>query len=436
MALLTETGTVAEEQEVLRQSFDPFVPPATAPVPSTSRSRPFYAPEMDAMRFGAFLMVFCRHITSQFAAIKGHATQLAASVPGAAHSVAPVAATLATDRWSVIQGFTQSLDFGVCLFFFLSSFLITRLLLLERQATGGVRIADFYVRRSLRIWPLYFFFLAAVVVLSHWVPVLHVERSRMLVSVFFVANWAAVMHGWASVSIQPLWSISVEEQFYAFWPWLARSGRSMIVKVSVLLAVLSLTTLLYLGSRPGTQVTNVWPNTFVQMIFFAAGACTAVFSSPETRRLRTGIRLAMLGAGVLAWLIASAGFHVVRTNSPGAISLVFGYLMVLLGTFLVFSAVAGWKVTAIPAWMTYLGRISYGLYVFHVACLMLVEQALMSRLLAHLPAGTRSLLLAESVVSGLGFVMTLLCAMVSYQFLEKPFLRLKKRFTVVSSRPA
>jgi peptidoglycan/LPS O-acetylase OafA/YrhL len=436
MAVLAELNPMAEGQENPTQSFESSLVPGPTSSATNSGQRPFYAPEMDALRFCAFLMVFCRHITSQFAAIKGQANQLAASVHDSAHSAAPVTAQVATDRFGAIQGFTQSMDFGVCLFFFLSSFLITRLLLIERKATGEVKIADFYVRRSLRIWPLYFTFLVAVVVLSHWVPVLHVERSRLLVSVFFVANWAAVLHGWASVSIQPLWSVSVEEQFYAFWPWLARAGEATIVKVSVVLAALSLMTLFYLGSVSGTQVTNIWPNTLVQMIFFAAGACTAVFSTPETRRMKTGKRVALLVAGLIAWVSASAGFHVVRTNSPGAISLVLGYLMVLLGTFLIFSAVAGWRATVIPAWLTYLGRISYGLYVFHVACLLLVEQAVLPRLSAHLPSGTRSLLLAESVMSVLGLIMTLVCAMVSYQLLEKPFLRLKKRFTVVSSRPA
>jgi peptidoglycan/LPS O-acetylase OafA/YrhL len=73
--------------------------------------------------------------------------------------------------------------------------------------------------------------------------------------------------------------------------------------------------------------------------------------------------------------------------------------------------------------------------VFHVVCLLLTEQALLPLLLRHLPAGTRSLLIAESVLAGVGLLFTMLCAMLSYLLLEQPFLKLKRRFTVVSSRP-
>nr|WP_281372446.1 acyltransferase [Granulicella arctica] len=401
---------------------------------STSPSRKervFYAPELDVLRLGAFLMVFCRHVTSQFVAVQ---RQFGTGLTQAVVTAAPPVAI--SGRWAVIQGFMQSMDFGVCLFFFLSSFLITRLLLLERKATGGVAIREFYIRRTLRIWPLYFAFLGTVIALSYWLPILHVERSRVLVCVLFVANWAAVLHGWASTSIQPLWSISVEEQFYVVWPWLARGGSGAILKMSAVLGALSLGTLMYLGSRHGVQVTATWPNTLVQMLFFAGGACTAVLSQPEMRRMATWLRLMLMAAGLAAWTVASAGFHVVRTESPGAASLIIGYLFVLLGTFLIFSGIAGWSATRIPGWLIHLGRMSYGLYVFHVACLLLTEQALLPVLQRHLPVGIRSLLLAESIVAAMGLLLTMVCAMLSYRLLERPFLKLKKRFTVVSSRPA
>lgn len=328
------------------------------------------------------------------------------------------------------------MDFGVCLFFFLSSFLITRLLLLERQGTGEVEVRDFYVRRILRIWPLYFSFIVGVVILSHWLPVLHVNRSRLLATVLFVANWAVALHGWAGLAIQPLWSVSVEEQFYIVWPWLARGGRKTILKASFVLALFSLVTLFYLGHQPGIQVTAVWPNTVVQMIFFAGGASTAVLMRPEANNVKTSVRVAMFASGLVMWMLASAGLHVVRTNSPHSGSLIVGYLFVLTGTFLIFSAAAGWNATRIPAWMIYLGRISYGLYVFHFAWLILVEQAVLPWLTMHLPAGPIALLLKESIIASLSLVLTLVCAIVSYQLLEKPFLKLKRRFTVIQSRPA
>jgi peptidoglycan/LPS O-acetylase OafA/YrhL len=430
--MATFTECIPEAAAIQQGKYAAYEGKSPLPPKGNGVRRTFYVPELDALRFCAFLMVFFRHITSQFGAIRSYAA--GPSVAVMKSGLAPVSES--TGHWAVIQGFTQSMDFGVCLFFFLSSFLITRLLLLERQAAGRIDVGKFYVRRSLRIWPLYFVFLATVAVLAHWVTILQCDRLRLLSSALFVANWAAVLHGWASVSIQPLWSVSVEEQFYAVWPWLVRGGRTMILKVSGGLFLVSLATLIYLGSRTGLQVTAVWPNTLVQMMFFAGGACTAVLSKPETRHLRMRLRLCLIAGGLLSWIVASAGLHLVRTNSPGTFSLLAGYLLVLAGTYLIFIGVAGWDATRIPRVTTYLGRISYGLYVFHMVALLLVEQLVLPHLLPHLAGGTKSLLLAESLLAILGFVLTLVCAMVSYKFLEKPFLKFSKHFAVISSRPA
>ena len=125
---------------------------------SIDRSEPnrFYRPELDALRFLAFMLVFCRHVISAFGLAKKHQAIPGAPMPGAASVAAkvPLATYHLPAVWEVVQGLAQACDFGVCLFFFLSSFLITRLLLIERDSTGRVAIKDFYIRRALRIWPL------------------------------------------------------------------------------------------------------------------------------------------------------------------------------------------------------------------------------------------------------------------------------------------
>lgn len=402
--------------------------------PTNVSTRPvarFYAPELDVLRLGAFLLVFCRHVaTSLGDARRSGSTSAAGITPGSLRDVAGAASSA---HWSFLQESLQSLDFGVCLFFFLSSFLITRLLLLERGETGTVAVRSFYLRRLLRIWPLYFAFLAAVVLLTHWFPLLQTTPSRLLAACLFVANWAAVLHGWQSIAIQPLWSVSVEEQFYAVWPWLARLGRTAIIRLSVGMMLLALGTLWFLGRQTGLEVTATWPNTLVQGLFLAGGALAACCSSPENNRFRDSTRVLLIGAGFCAWLMASAGCHVVRTVAPGAANLVAGYLLVLLGTGLIFYGVAGWNRHALPRTLIVLGRMSYGLYVFHVAVLL----ALYS-MTARLPQTWQAALSPYARVlgvSGVGLLLTTALAALSYRYLETPFLKLKSRFAVVASRP-
>ena len=403
----------------------------TAPVILAKKAGRFYAPELDALRFLAFMMVFGRHVLSGLGFVMK-------SVNGQQPTSSAAVATLPHHAgWLSMlkpQDFAQAFDFGVCLFFFLSAFLITRLLLIEKEATGGVAVGRFYLRRSLRIWPLYFFFLALALVASHYSDTLHVSGQRVLAAAFFVGNWAAVAHGWSSMAIQPLWSVSVEEQFYGVWPLFARSGRKAIVMISCLLVIVSLLVLMYYGNKPGSQITATWPNTFVQGLFLAGGALTACFSFPESRWLPNKTRLAFIVAGSCCWLVASAGLHIVRTQSPGALALVTGYLLVLAGTYCIFTGVAGWSAWPVPAWILYLGKISYGLYVFHVACLLIAEHAVPGFLSAwHIRPS--SVYLVEMISAALALMLTIVCASLTHRFLERPFLQLKDRFSSVHSRP-
>jgi peptidoglycan/LPS O-acetylase OafA/YrhL len=408
------------------------VPEKAAPIAANR----FYQPELDALRFLAFLLVFCRHVISAFGLVKKHQSISNAPMPGSISSAAiiPHASYHLSPAWEFVQGVAQSCDFGVCLFFFLSSFLITRLLLIERESTGKVAIVDFYIRRTLRIWPLYFFFLAFVTLLSAWIPSIRSTESRIVASIFFIANWPIVLHGFAGTPIEPLWSISVEEQFYLIWPGFARFGKKGIVLVSVLLTIVPICTLIYLGQRHETVNSDLWPNSLVQCLFFAGGALTAVFDRPENRKWGWFKRLFVLLGGFACWMFASGVCHVVRTESPGPISLVAGYLLVLLGTFFIFTAFAGAPFSIFPKAILYLGKISYGLYVFHVLCLALTMKVMFALFARGTPsASTLYIVIIAAALLALGG--TMLCAMASYHFLEKPFLRLKKRFTLVRSRP-
>jgi peptidoglycan/LPS O-acetylase OafA/YrhL len=403
----------------------------SSPSPAETVKRPrFYAPELDSLRFLAFIFVFCRHVTTTYGTARH---QEALSVASAAHVSQSIALQRPLSPIVLrIQGAAGAFDFGVCLFFFLSAYLITRLLLIEKHNTGEINVKDFYVRRALRIWPLYFVFLAFVAVFAHHLPA--VTWPRIIASIFFVANWPAVLHGWALSPIDLLWSVSVEEQFYLVWPHFAKRGRRAVLTVSWVMMCISVCTLIYMGMRPNTLNSAVWANTFVQCLFFAGGAMAGVYLRPECYVLRRTLRLCLFGLGFGSWLIASMACHLAREVSPGPISLVCGYALVLAGVFLIFLSFAGINPSRLPRLSIYLGKISYGLYVLHVLMLELsvlaVHQVIVVMAHKHPP------LIEQHLISGAcALAATLLVASLSYKFLESPFLRLKKRFTLVPSRP-
>jgi peptidoglycan/LPS O-acetylase OafA/YrhL len=337
------------------------------------------------------------------------------------------------DSWALIQSLTQSLDFGVCLFFFLSSYLITSLLLIEKDATGHLDVRSFYVRRILRIWPLYFVFIVIMVLLGQYVSWLNITRYRVIASLLLVANWPIVFHGWIGSPIEPLWSVSIEEQFYLLWPQLARHGRTVIVTISSILSIVPFMVITIIGKFPNCTNPSLWTNSFVQCLFFSTGALTAAFLGQRIQRRRYSTRILLFIGGWSSWLCASSVCHVVRTSSPGVHYLLIGYALITVGVIMIFMSFYGWRPANLPPSLLYLGKITYGLYVFHFFCLEISLRLLLD-LTSHFKYSISPMMIhAFSAVVALG--LTIGCATLSYTFLERPFLLLKKRFTVIPSRP-
>ena len=152
----------------------------------------FYIPELDSLRFFAFLLVLIHHA--------GYSEVI--------------------EFWLVLAKYGWM---GVDLFLCLSAFLFTRLLYTEYKETGGVDIKSFYIRRAFRIWPLYIFFLALTVVLTiqkdGWGKSLSIRALGMLT---FTDNFMAARWGYNNAVLYAphLWTISYEEQIYLILPWI------------------------------------------------------------------------------------------------------------------------------------------------------------------------------------------------------------------------
>jgi peptidoglycan/LPS O-acetylase OafA/YrhL len=373
-------------------------------VSNRSAASRFYRPELDVLRFFAFLMVFFSH----------------AWPPRATAIVSRLGVPL-----KVTFGLVNSGALGVYVFFMLSSYLITELLLREKQDTRTIHIKAYYVRRILRIWPLYFLFLGFAFVVGLVIPLYRIPGKEMVMMLLLSGNWYFAQHGWETSFVNHLWSISVEEQFYLAWPIFLKLGGERTLRAGcVALIGLSLFSLSFLGLLGKSANPVVFINSFVICGFFALGGTTALWMRGSTRRLPLPVRALLFSTGILLFSISTTicGVHAISAISAG--KLVAGYLLVGLGCLALFLGFLG---ATIPPWargLVYLGKISYGLYVFHLLCAIMIEWFAKNVLHhEHWPLSFPFALL-----------LTILFASLSYRFVESPFLRLKERFVFIQSR--
>jgi peptidoglycan/LPS O-acetylase OafA/YrhL len=189
-------------------------------------------------------------------------------------------------------------------------------------------------------------------------------------------------------------------------------------------------------ARHGAQANGaIWVNSLVQFQFFALGALLAIALKGRAPKFNRGTRCSFLAAGLLCWLLAAGAFGIkTDTPPPSPASLVFGYVFVAAGCAMLLLAFLGVSRWLSPK-LVYLGKISYGLYVFHMLAIILVGKVLArAGMLESSALGTK---LAHSLVfQWAALTVTILLAVLSYRFLERPFLKMKQRFTVIRSRAA
>ena len=373
----------------------------------------FYYPELDSIRFFLFCAVWAYHVLPREESL---------------YSVRHVPTVLASLIVSTIKAGMCSLD----VFFILSAFLITELLLRERELKGTADLKAFYIRRLLRIWPLYFFVIALAGLLSLFDRSQVVGWAYAFSFLLFAGNWIMVLRGFPQASaIFPLWSVSFEEQFYLFWPLVLRkASKRTICGIAIgLVMVGTLTRLMLLLDHQGGF--SIWFNTFARLDSIACGILLAVIlHGRATFRIGLPARLALLLMGGSAWMVVGlyCGLH---DGVPTLVGGLLGYPLMSLGGVAIVLSVLGAAQDGAPFMkhpgLVYLGKISYGLYAYHILSWYL-SGYLFSRY--HPTHGwSLSLLCALAV--------TFLLAAASFKWLESPFLRLKRRkFTYVPSGAA
>jgi peptidoglycan/LPS O-acetylase OafA/YrhL len=321
------------------------------------------------------------------------------------------------------SGLIQGGFLGVDVFFTLSGFLITTLLLEEYARAGTIAIGRFYARRALRLLPALVAFLLVwgLVFLATRPPRLWpVILGDLLGVLFYVTNWLIGYYGRGGSSFSHTWSLSIEEQFYMVWPvtllLLLRWARhaSWIVVILLTAAAGSLVWRLALAMA-GTQITRIFVVTHAHADGILIGAALAVLLSRQGALAATGpLRRAPVALSVL-------GLPLLFLAAPAVPGYVYGVtaLAALASGGVILDIVAGGsRVTRWLewAWLGRIGQISYGLYLWHFP---VFQQ------LGVLPQPGGSA--APFWRSALAWSLSFAAALISYVVIERPFLAYKAR---------
>ncbi len=313
---------------------------------------------------------------------------------------------------------------GVDIFFVLSGYLITSLLLDEHRVHERIDLAQFYARRGLRLLPALFVMLlltGLIVAVVGQIPGADDYPTAAAFVVLYIGNWKIRTLG----VLTHAWSLAIEEQFYLVWPPVLILALRRRLSREVLCGAMfgGAAVLAFLQSAFGRAPTtlslpmDVIVETYGRSIGIVLGCTIALV--PAWWRWTRDARVALVAAGVAAWVLASharkATFHYRVGISLFAVMIAVVLAHVVQRPEGVFSRVLGIR----P--LTAIGKVSYGVYLYHVPILWYVGQR------RFVTLGLQSLVLALAAIAAI--------TVASYLLVERPALRLKERFRPSARRP-
>jgi peptidoglycan/LPS O-acetylase OafA/YrhL len=320
---------------------------------------------------------------------------------------------------------TESLplgELGVRLFFVLSGFLITgillncRRLIVDGAASAGV-LRRFYARRFLRLMPPYYALLATM-----WIAAIPTVRDSLPWHAAYVSNVYFSRLGTWHGETSHFWSLAVEEQFYLLWPLVVLFQSARRTTIAVALIALVAPTFRMLGLWQGWSDVSMVALPFGSTDSLALGALLAVWSVTNTAaRDRLFVFSGWISLVAIAWTaLMIAHIEVGRTTRDVCLATLWSFLFV----WLVHRAAIGFRGIVGRVLenrlLVYLGRISYGLYLFH---------GMSPRILRWFwtTAGFRAVYPPNAVVGVAGpMLVTIVLAALSWRFYEYPINRLKR----------
>jgi peptidoglycan/LPS O-acetylase OafA/YrhL len=316
--------------------------------------------------------------------------------------------------------------FGVDIFFVLSGFLITSLLLQEWARQDSIRLKDFYIRRALRLGPALAFYLvslAAYAFLFLRSESAHEVYIGILWTLSYVSNWVMALRPNQALSILAItWSLAIEEQFYLIWPLLlttlltAKLRRRWIL-IALALGVVFVAAYRALLWQAGASPRRLYYGTDTHAEGLLLGCLIGCLLAWELVPQSKTLGRAMKSLALISFLFV--GYLVFTTSHYEPLLYVGGFSMASLAIAAMIFTLLAWPVAVATTLLrvrplVWVGRISYGLYLWHWP--------------------VRGLVFGKSVQPSLkqiivGVVLSFVIAAFSFYVVEQPFLRWKKRFS-------
>lgn len=312
---------------------------------------------------------------------------------------------------------------AVTIFFTLSGFLITFLLIAEKEQTGTIDIRKFYIRRILRIWPLYYVYLLLAIIASgfkvDWPIVFYL---------FIIANLRVSLQGILNIfpgsshllsMIGHYWSLGVEEQFYSFWPWVVRKSKKLwLILVILPVAFVFIKAGLRLANAPYGLITFFNYTRFGCMAFGGLGAYLYFYHQDRLGFFKN--RLLELLTYLFFATVLIGRFHIT--------SIIDHEIVAFFTLVIIYNQIANSKVlfSLENKVLDFLGKISFGIYVYHPLIIFLLSLVFADKL-NEFPL-MKTILIFVMVI-----IFTVLSAHLSYQYFEQRFLKIKIKYTTVKS---
>ncbi len=313
-------------------------------------------------------------------------------------------------------------DYGVTLFFVISGFLITFLLLKEQMVSGNILVPKFYLRRILRIWPLYYFYILIIIAFLYLTNKTEDFKSEQLwFYVFFMANIPIIAHN-VIFLIAHYWSIGVEEQFYLFWPWFLKIKKSKLFKIIVIIIFLLIIAkfILYLTvGQASLSYRFLFYSRFQCMMIGALGGILFIAKNKLFLNLFSA-KLVQFLSWIIFFLI---GFNLI--DFPLIVShevISVASLSIIIGQFFTDRRL----VNLDTKFFDMTGKISYGVYIYHPLVIVMLSKIIKP---IEMQITVRYIIAYSTSV-----IISLCIAWISFKYFENPFLKLKSKIAVIKSK--